>query len=149
MTSTGTARKWASPPGLIQRNSDDSPVSSVAVTTSRDKGPIMRILVVDDEPAFRQMLAEWLSRRGYDVATLNNEAEVLDILEPGAFDVVILDLMMPRANGLSLISRVRELRPDTNVIIISAATDVRIAIEATRAGAEACLEKPVDFELLE
>ena len=109
----------------------------------------MRILVVDDEPAFRQMLAEWLSRRGYDVATLNNESEVLGIVEPGGFDVVILDLIMPKANGLSLISQIREQRPSASVIVISAVADVRIAIEATKAGAEACLVKPVDFGCLE
>jgi DNA-binding NtrC family response regulator len=55
---------------------------------------------------------------------------------------------MPKANGLTLLSEVRRLYPQTSVIVISAAVNIRIAVEATKSGAEACLTKPVDFAAL-
>ena len=107
----------------------------------------MRILVIDDNTAFRWMLAEWLRKEGHDARDTNGDLTIADH-EYGQYDIVILDLMMPQANGLTLISRIREAWPRTKVIVISAAADVRVAIEATKEGAEACLEKPVDFDCL-
>jgi DNA-binding NtrC family response regulator len=108
----------------------------------------MRILVVDDNPAFRWMLIEWLRKEGHDATDMQGEFETFSSHEYAQYDVVILDLLMPKANGMTLISRIREVCPDSKIIVISAAADVRVAIEAARAGAEACLEKPVDFALL-
>jgi two-component system nitrogen regulation response regulator GlnG len=108
----------------------------------------MRILVIDDNAAFRSMLAEWLRKEGHDAGDMNGDFESLTHHDFGQYDVLILDLMMPKANGLTLISRIREAHPRTRIIVVSAAADVRVAIQATKEGAEACLEKPVDFECL-
>jgi DNA-binding NtrC family response regulator len=108
----------------------------------------MRILVIDDNAAFRWMLAEWLRKEGHDARDMNGDLATITDNEYGQYDVLILDLMMPQANGLTLISRIREACPRTKIIVISAAADVRVAIEATKEGAEACLEKPVDFDCL-
>lgn len=108
----------------------------------------MRILVVDDYSGFRQMLMKWLFRQGYDVRDLSDGEKVLDTLHEGEYDVVLLDLVMPNANGLTLIPRIRDTCPGVQVIIISAVADARVAVEAARAGAEACLTKPVDFNCL-
>jgi DNA-binding NtrC family response regulator len=108
----------------------------------------MRILVIDDEAGFRQMMTEWLQKQGYDACDISDGPEVLDLLKKNHFDVVILDLVMPKANGLTLISEIHRLCPQTRMIVVSAAADVRVAVEAARAGAETCLEKPVEFDVL-
>jgi DNA-binding NtrC family response regulator len=108
----------------------------------------MRILVIDDNPAFRWMLTEWLRKEGHDARDMGDELQEVEDHEYAQYDVLILDLMMPKANGLTLMSRIRQVCPRSKIIVISAAADVRVAVEATKAGAEACLEKPVDFECL-
>jgi DNA-binding NtrC family response regulator len=108
----------------------------------------MRTLVIDDNTAFRWMLAEWLRKEGHDARDFNGDLSTFADHEYGQYDVLILDLMMPKANGLTLISRIRQVCPRTRIIIVSAAADVRVAIEAIKEGAEACLEKPVDFDCL-
>ena len=108
----------------------------------------MKILVIDDEPEFRLMLTEWLTRQGHEAEHVPDGPEIFDVLQQRQFDVILLDLVMPKTNGLTLISEVRRLYPQTTVIIISAAVNIRIAVEAAKAGAEACLTKPVDFAAL-
>jgi DNA-binding NtrC family response regulator len=109
----------------------------------------MRILVIDDEPEFRCILSTWLTLQGHDTDTIEDGCDVDEWIPRGDYDVVLLDLLMPRSNGLSLISSIRKLRPNTKIIIISAAIDVRVAIEAIKEGAQACLLKPLEFSLLE
>jgi DNA-binding NtrC family response regulator len=108
----------------------------------------MRILVIDDEAGFRQMMTEWLHKQGYDARDVSDGPELLDLIQKNHYDVVILDLVMPKANGLTLTSEIRRLCPQTRVVVVSAAVDVRVAVEAARAGAETCLEKPVEFTVL-
>src|SRR6266550_2454983 len=108
----------------------------------------MRILVIDDEAGFRQMMTEWLRKQGYDARDVSDGPELLDLLQKNHYDVVILDLIMPKVNGLTLTSEIRRLCPQTRVIVVSGAVDVRVAVEAARAGAETCLEKPVEFPIL-
>lgn len=108
----------------------------------------VKILVVDDSSAFRQMLVGWLLKEGHDVCDADGGPEVLAILKEYDFDAITLDLVMGKANGLTLLSRIRELRPDIPAIVISAAADVRVAVEAIRAGAHTCMEKPLDFDHL-
>jgi DNA-binding response OmpR family regulator len=109
----------------------------------------LRALVIDDETDFREMLAEWLSNRGFESHAPGMEAEVLAAVQSTPYDIVFLDLMMPGLNGMTLIPRVRTLNPKARVIVVSAVADVRVAIAAVRAGADACVEKPLDFRSLE
>ena len=106
----------------------------------------MKILVVDDEPDFRAMLREWLFRQGHDAHDVSDEREVLKILQQSHYDLVTLDLMMPQANGLTLVSQIRNVSPKTQVIVVSGEADVRVAVEVIKAGAQACMAKPVEFE---
>jgi DNA-binding NtrC family response regulator len=108
----------------------------------------MRIIVIDDEAGFRQMMSEWLRKQGFDASDVSDGPDLLELLQKNHYDVVILDLVMPTANGLTLTSEIRRLCPQTQVVVVSAAADVRVAVEAARAGAETCLEKPVEFTVL-
>ena len=107
----------------------------------------MKILLVDDQPRFCQMMNEWLTSQGHQVVELWKGSEVLDVLGDGSYDLVLLDVMMPDVNGMTLISRIRK-EPHTAVIVVSAIMDTSVAVLAAIEGAEACFDKPVDFNAL-
>lgn len=108
----------------------------------------MKILVIDDHESFREMLTSWLRKEGHDVCDVDGGPETMDVLEGYDFDVITLDLVMCRANGSTLLSRIRSAYPEASIIVISAVVDVRVTVELIRSGADACLTKPVDFEIL-
>ena len=108
----------------------------------------MKILIIDDHVTFREMLSSWLRKEGHDVCDLDGGPETLDILKEYDFDIITLDLVMRRANGATLLGRIRAAYPNASIIVISAVVDVRLTVELIRAGANACLTKPVDFETL-
>ena len=108
----------------------------------------MRILVIDDEGRFRQMLRAWLLKQGHDVHAVDGGTESLELLKRIQYDVITLDLRMPQTNGLTFLDTVRSICPTTPVIVLSAEASARVAVESIKAGAEACLEKPVDFDAL-
>jgi DNA-binding response OmpR family regulator len=104
------------------------------------------ILVIDDEPNLRRSLALILQRSGYSVTTAENAEQVHRCLEAGAYDLVVLDLMMPDVNGLDLLPQIRSRYPDMPVFILTAHATLDSAIEAVRKGARDYLLKPVDPE---
>ncbi len=111
-------------------------------------GSRARVLVADDEPEIRDVLSDLLSPL-YDCAAVGSAEEAVERLRGGAFDLVISDIMMGGMSGLELIPRVRELSPDTVVIMISGVQTVESAIEALRAGAFDYVMKPFDLHHVE
>jgi CheY-like chemotaxis protein len=107
----------------------------------------MKLLVIDDNPQFRQMLMTWLIKESHFVRGVDGGSpETLDALKHWDYDVITLDLMMPKASGLALLSHLRVMCPETPVIIISASANVRVAVQMIRSGAVACFDKPLDLE---
>src|SRR5262245_6066684 len=94
-------------------------------------------------------MVEWLSKRDYAAFQISRASEIKDWVQSHQVDVILLDLMMPDANGLSLISQLLAWKPQTKVIIISAIDDPKIAAAAVREGASFYLAKPIDFDELE
>ena len=115
---------------------------------SETMGTTARILVADDEPEIRHVLADLLSPL-YDCEAVGSAEEALELLGGGAYDLVISDIMMGGMSGLELIPRVRELSPDTVVIMISGVQTVESAINALRAGAFDYVMKPFDLHHVE
>ena len=104
------------------------------------------ILVVDDEPNIRRMLASLLEQDGHRVAAAaTGEAALVD-LESDDYDVVLLDLMLPGADGLTILSRITERRPDLPVVMMSGRATLGDAVRATRLGAFHFIEKPVSAD---
>ena len=103
-----------------------------------------RILVVDDEPHIRRVLSAILGQCGYDVTMANDGAEGLDQLRSDPVDLVILDLMMPGANGLEILSQIRAdpARSETPVIILTAKGQDTDRDAALAGGADDFLTKP-------
>jgi two-component system NtrC family response regulator len=112
--------------------------------------PSARILVVDDDAGTRAVLAEVLSRRGYQVHEAADGLMVSTALQAGdfPFDVVVLDWKMPGLDGLSVLEQLRTFAPESPAILISIAADDQLRTEALSLGAFAVLRKPVRFEAL-
>ncbi len=106
------------------------------------------ILVCDDEIDVREMLQEYLSKRGYRVSAASGGDELRSIIQAETVDVMIMDINMPKEDGLSIL---RSLRPDvtTPVIMLTAAGDVVDRIIGLEMGADDYLGKPVDLRELE
>jgi two-component system nitrogen regulation response regulator GlnG len=103
------------------------------------------ILVADDDRAIRTVLSEALSRLGYQVRVAGDAATLWRWVSDGAGDLVITDVVMPDENGLDLLPRIRKLRPDLRVIVMSARNTLLTAVRATEGGAFDYLAKPFDL----
>jgi two-component system response regulator AtoC len=102
-----------------------------------------RILVADDEEDVRTFLAESLERAGHDVTQVGDGAAAVRAAREEPFDVVLTDLKMPGADGMTVVRTVRTEQPDVEVIVITAFGDVATAVEAMKLGALDYLEKPL------
>src|ERR1700756_3356201 len=107
-----------------------------------------RLLIVDDERGIVVALKGLFTKEGYEVETADSGEQALDRFKTDFFDVVITDLSMKGMDGLELLKRVRELEPNTAVLMITAYGTQRIAVEAMKAGAEDYLPKPFDNDEL-
>jgi DNA-binding response OmpR family regulator len=101
-----------------------------------------KILVVDDEKAARITLAEILRLEGYSVVDVANGTEALKKLQESAYDLMLLDIMMPGIDGISVLQRATKIAPDTMVILLTAHGSMESAIDALRHGAHDYLIKP-------
>ena len=106
------------------------------------------ILIVEDEAPLRQSLNIALRRAGHEVADAGTVAEAQRLLEHEIFDLVVLDLRLPDGDGMTLLTAVRSLRPETAVIMMTAYGSVNVAVEAMRVGASDFIEKPFGHERL-
>jgi two-component system response regulator AtoC len=102
----------------------------------------MEVLVADDDPGVRVTLRAMLSRRGYTIIEAADGAEAVEALRARPVDVIITDLIMPRANGFEVLRRAREYQPATPVIMLTAEGSIRDCVAAMRAGAFNFLTKP-------
>jgi two-component system response regulator PilR (NtrC family) len=107
-----------------------------------------RILVVDDERSMREFLEIFFRREGFDVHTAESVDAALMALESDDFDVVISDLQMPGRSGLDLLPAVKEVAPDTVVIVITAFATTETAIAAMKQGAYDYVTKPFKVDEL-
>jgi CheY-like chemotaxis protein len=107
-----------------------------------------RILVVDDDPDIRQVLQDRLNAYGYAVETAIDGLEALDALQRGDYDGMILDIRMPKVDGLEVLRRTRESHPGLPVIMITASKVKESDDQAINAGAQDLLLKPFDVAQL-
>ena len=102
----------------------------------------VKVLVVDDEEAHADGVAESLERIGCRCATVYSGEDALDQMEREAFDVVITDVRMGEVSGLDVVARARQKLPDAEVLVLTAFGTFEMAFEAFRRGANQCLSKP-------
>lgn len=104
------------------------------------------ILVADDDRAIRTVLTQALTRLGHEVRTTGNAATLWRWVQEGEGDLVITDVVMPDENGLDLVPRIKKLRPDLRIIVMSAQNTLLTAVKAAERGAFDYLPKPFDLK---
>jgi DNA-binding NarL/FixJ family response regulator len=112
------------------------------VASARTQKPV-RVLVVDDQQLFADALALFLAHEDSIevVGTAASGQEAIDLALAEVADVVLMDLFMPRMNGLEATKRLRRIRPQTHVIVLSGLGEDDIAEQAREAGADGYLQK--------
>ncbi|MBI1804568.1 MAG: sigma-54-dependent Fis family transcriptional regulator [Ignavibacteriae bacterium] len=109
-----------------------------------------KILIVDDEIGLTALLQEELQEAGaYDVELAGDGAEAINLIQKNLYDVVLLDMKMPRVGGKEVLEFIQEHSPSTQVIILSQYADLKMAVETTKLGAYEVLSKPYDFDQVE
>ena len=106
----------------------------------------MRILVVEDEKHLNRIISEAVEDEGYSVDSCYNGLEALEYLECADYDVIILDIMMPKMNGLELVRRLRDRGDSTPVLFLTARDAVADRVEGLESGGDYYLTKPCDFQ---
>lgn len=111
---------------------------------------VHRVLVVDDDETFRLIVRETLQRKGCTVQEAADGAQALECCRHFRPELILLDVMMPGVDGVSLCREIRESEElrDTPILVVTALNDPKVLRDAERFGANACLTKPVDATVL-
>ena len=107
-----------------------------------------KVLVVDDEPAIREVLEMILQEWGYDVRLASDGAEAKEMVESYDPDVVISDIVMPQLSGLDLLRCLKTGNPNRPVILVTAHASIDLAVESMKQGAQDFITKPMDYPKL-
>lgn len=107
-----------------------------------------KVLLVDDEEDFLEVMAERMKARGIDVTTSSTASEALDMIEKESYDAIILDFMMPDMDGFQTLQAIKERRPESQIILLTGYATVEKGVEAMKMGATDFIEKPADLEKL-
>lgn len=108
----------------------------------------MRILVVEDETNLNRVISKRLEKEGYSVDSCYDGLDAIDYIESGEFDAIIMDIMMPKMNGLDVVRKIRSKGNDTPVLFLTAKDSIEDRVTGLDAGAEDYLVKPFAFEEL-
>jgi len=111
-------------------------------------GPEGRVLVVDDEPAIRALIAKIVERAGLPVDSARDGSEAIEMLESHEYAVVVLDLMMPKVDGFALIDYLRSRRRERPAVIVISAGDPGIFRQLDGAMVHSIVRKPFDIDVL-
>src|ERR1035437_6750783 len=108
--------------------------------------PPPTVLIADDDRSIRAVLTQALGRSCYQVRSCSNATTLWRWVEDGEGDLVITDVGMPDENGLDLIPRIKLLRPELRLVVMSAQSTLLTAVKATQRGAFEYLPKPFDLK---
>lgn len=133
---------------LDQRVVEDTPLALPAPKTNLDENADLHILVVDDHPINRRLLADQLTALGYRVITANDGLDALAVLNTNSVDIVLTDVNMPNMDGYRLTHRLRELNHNFPVIGVTANALAEGKQRCIEAGMDNCLSKPVTLDTL-
>ena len=109
---------------------------------------LMRILVVEDEKDLNRVISKRLESEGYSVDRCFDGEEALDFIDVGEFDAIIMDIMMPRINGIEVLKQMRSRNNTTPVLLLTARDGIGDRVNGLDAGADDYLIKPFAFEEL-
>ncbi|KIH76391.1 two component, sigma54 specific, transcriptional regulator, Fis family [Geoalkalibacter ferrihydriticus] len=110
---------------------------------------IERILIADDEESIRWVLSKALSKKGFKVDLAGDGNEALEFFRKNTYDLAILDIKMPGISGLDLLTRFQEQTPHTLIVIMTAESSMKNAVEAMKRGAYDYITKPFDLDAID
>ena len=113
-----------------------------------DSNMAAKVLLVDDEEEFIELMSQRLETRGLKVVAATSGEEALGLVDDQSFDVAVVDLAMPGIDGIETLKQIKEKRADIEVIMLTGQATVQSGIEAMKHGAIDFLEKPVDLTVL-
>src|SRR5262245_41183902 len=141
---------WRTPPQLCQNAGVARSAEPFHPMPARPAGladpASVRVLVIEDEPKVADALRRGLQREAIDVSLANDVGSALRLIEAGAFDVILLDLMLPDGDGLDLLNTLRGHHVQTPVLVLTARDAVEDRIAGLDGGADDYLVKPFAFE---
>ena len=108
-----------------------------------------KVLVVDDEPEAVELLVEFLSAKGYEVLTATNGEEAVRRVKEDRPHLVLLDVRMPKMDGMEALRRIREIDPEMGVIMVTGVNEEDVGRKALEQGAFDYIVKPLDLKYLE
>ncbi len=108
-----------------------------------------RVLIVDDEPEIVEFLREFLQLKGYEVVTAPDGPEALRMVKTERPHAILLDIRLPRMNGLEVLHQLRTIDQEVRVIMITGIPDAEIGQAALHLGATDYIRKPIDLDYLE
>ncbi|MBA3011678.1 MAG: response regulator [Proteobacteria bacterium] len=107
-----------------------------------------KVLLVDDEREFLEIMSERMRARGMIVTTTESADQALSIIEKESFDAIIMDFQMPEMDGMEALKAIKKKRPELQIILLTGYATVEKTVEAMKIGATDFLEKPADLEAL-
>jgi DNA-binding NtrC family response regulator len=110
--------------------------------------PKTRVLIIDDDQSMIELAEFHLQAQGYETGRAETGEEGLKLVEGSHFEVILTDLQLPDLSGMEVVKRLKELSPESEIIMISGHASVSKAVEATKAGAFYFVEKPIEFDEL-
>lgn len=119
-----------------------------ASTTTASTGPPIRALIIDNDEAHAETMADSLSRVGYACTVATSGTRGAELLGKDTFEIVVSDLKMPDVGGLEILARAKEVLPDAEVILVTGHGTIQSAVEAMQQGAFNYLLKPLDLKQL-
>lgn len=108
----------------------------------------MRILLVEDEEDLNSVITRFLKKNNYSVDSIFDGEKVFEFLKYEKYDLIILDIMIPKMSGFQVVERLREIRNNTPVLILTARETVEDRVKGLDLGADDYLVKPFDFNEL-
>ena len=106
----------------------------------------IKILIVDDDRDICEYMKTMLEATGYEVATLSDPTAVVDRIREEEFHVLIIDLMMPKMDGIELINRIRKVDSDVSIVVFTGYPSVETAVEALKLNVSDYIKKPFEIE---
>ena len=108
----------------------------------------IKLLYVEDEESLREIMKTYLSKFFTHIDTAENGLVGLEYYEKNRYDLVLTDILMPKLDGIEMASKIKEINPKQNVVIISAYADTKDFIQSIKIGIDGYILKPIDFEQL-
>jgi DNA-binding NtrC family response regulator len=117
--------------------------------SSTDGKPVLEILLVDDDADLRGDMKSYFQRQGHHIEQCGTGEEALELLEQRAFNVVVLDMMMPGMSGLEVLQELQKRHTECEVVVLTGGATVESAVEAMKLGAREFLTKPISLKELD